>query len=489
MVYAINDAPKGYKSPGYDKARTVGLDHEKAKISHCLSRVTSSWIDHGVSIVSEGSTNVKGKPLISVLAVSISGAIFLSAYDYSDKFKTDINIVEPLLETINRIGPYNVIQVITDNALNCKVAGAIIEDKYPNIFWSRCLVHTMNLLMHDIVKNKNEQYKWIGDLYKRGKEMLKLITNHGNTHGLFHSHSRLELLNIVKTRFGSYYLTFRRLLKVEETALDGMFWARVRQVLDFTKHVYQMIRFADTDKLVIGEVHEQMDTMFGQIKDIVHKNDPNLYTLIHNCVCIRWDKFNVPLHALVYILTPKYCSASSLGQPTPGGGVRVKPHIDEEVSTRYLQALDKLIPDREECASLRLELGRYFSCTGLFGTFHAMEDRDKFDALTWWEAYGGQGLLPKLAKKVLSQVVNTSSAMRCWSTYNFIHNVKRNRLNENRAESLVYVHYNLRLLSHYYDRAYEDPTYKIWNNHPEDDNLEDGTIHLEELEAELMRGR
>ena len=33
MVSAINDAPKGYKSPGYEKSRTVGLDHEKAKIT------------------------------------------------------------------------------------------------------------------------------------------------------------------------------------------------------------------------------------------------------------------------------------------------------------------------------------------------------------------------------------------------------------------------------------------------------------------------
>ena len=108
-----------------------------------------------------------------------------------------------------------------------------------------------------------------------------------------------------------------------------------------------------------------------------------------------------------------------------------------------------MVPDRDECARLRLELGRYFSCTGNFGSFHAIEDRDKFDALTWWEAYGGMGLLPKLAKKVLSQVVNTSSAEMCWSTYNFIYNVRRNRLNENLAKSLVYVHYNLRLLSHY----------------------------------------
>jgi len=169
MVSAINDAPKGYKSLGYDKVRTIRLDHEKAKISHSLTRMTNSWRKHGVYIVSVGWTNVKGKPLIRVLDVFVSGAIFLSAYDYSEKYKIDINIAKPLLKTIECIGPYNVIQVITVNVANCKVVGAIIEYKYPNIFWSGCLIHTMNLFMHDIIKNKNQQYKWIGDLYKRGK--------------------------------------------------------------------------------------------------------------------------------------------------------------------------------------------------------------------------------------------------------------------------------------------------------------------------------
>ena len=110
MVSAINYAPKGYKSPGYDKARTVGLDHEKAKISNSLARMKNSWNEHGM-FVSNGWTNVKGKPLIRVLAVLVSGAIFLLAYDYSDKFKTGINIAEPLLAIIEKTGPYNVIQV------------------------------------------------------------------------------------------------------------------------------------------------------------------------------------------------------------------------------------------------------------------------------------------------------------------------------------------------------------------------------------------
>ena len=57
--------------------------------------------------------------------------------------------------------------------------------------------------------------------------------------------------------------------QVEETTLTSLSWARVRQVLEITKPIYNMIHFANTDKPVIWEVYEQMDTMLGQIKDIV----------------------------------------------------------------------------------------------------------------------------------------------------------------------------------------------------------------------------
>ena len=84
--------------------------------------------------------------------------------------------------------------------------------------------------------------------------------------------------------------------------------------------------------------------------------------------------------------------------------------------------------------------------------------------------------LRKLETKVLSQVVSSSSTERCWSTYSFIHSVKRNRLNENQVESLVYVHYNLRLLTHYCERAKTDRSYVTWDNNLEEHNLEDGAL-------------
>ena len=74
---------------------------------------------------------------------------------------------------------------------------------------------------------------------------------------------------------------------MEETALDGLFWAHVKEFFNFTKPIYSMIQFADTDKPVIREVYEQMDSMLGQIKDIVDPKDPILYKHIHAQVVKR----------------------------------------------------------------------------------------------------------------------------------------------------------------------------------------------------------
>jgi hypothetical protein len=70
----------------------------------------------------------------------------------------------------------------------------------------------------------------------------------------------------------------------------------------------------------------------------------------------RWDNLNVPLHALTYLLTPKYYSPYWLAQPTPVGGVRRKPHTDLEVQNGYMLALDKLVLEEDECAQVRSEL-------------------------------------------------------------------------------------------------------------------------------------
>ena len=64
----------------------------------------------------------------------------------------------------------------------------------------------------------------------------------------------------------------------------------------------------------------------------------------------------------------------------------------------------------------------------------------------WMQCGGGAPELQKVALKVHSQPTVASSCERNWSTYTFIHSVSRNRLLPDRAEKLVSVHSNVRLM-------------------------------------------
>ncbi|XP_021989651.1 uncharacterized protein LOC110886192 isoform X2 [Helianthus annuus] len=127
MISAINKAPAGYKPPSSEKARTNLLDECVRDVEKDLNPVKDTWYSQGVSIVSDGWTNVKHKPLFNVIAVNSRGAMFMYADDFSDLVKSAEGIANYLLSAIENIGPSNVLQVVTDNATNCKSAGKEIE--------------------------------------------------------------------------------------------------------------------------------------------------------------------------------------------------------------------------------------------------------------------------------------------------------------------------------------------------------------------------
>ena len=65
--------------------------------------------------------------------------------------------MEKFEDYIKEVGPQNVIQIITDNVYACKAAGAIMESKYPHIFCTPCVVHTLNLALKNIFAAKNTE--------------------------------------------------------------------------------------------------------------------------------------------------------------------------------------------------------------------------------------------------------------------------------------------------------------------------------------------
>ncbi|GJU39958.1 hAT transposon superfamily protein [Tanacetum coccineum] len=61
-------------------------------------------------------------------------------------------IFEYVDKGIKDVGPQNVIQVVTDNATNNMAAAQLLVTKKPNIFWTSCAAHTIDLMLEAIGK-------------------------------------------------------------------------------------------------------------------------------------------------------------------------------------------------------------------------------------------------------------------------------------------------------------------------------------------------
>ena len=66
--------------------------------------------------------------------------------------------------------------------------------------------------------------------------------------------------------------------------------------------------------------------------------------------------------------------------------------------------------------------------------------------VSWWEQFGLGALdLQSFAIRVLSQCCSAIGCERNWSTFEYVHSKKKNRLEHKRVNDLVFIHYNLRL--------------------------------------------
>ncbi|XP_058760100.1 uncharacterized protein LOC131633405 [Vicia villosa] len=290
------------------------------------------------------------------------------------------------------------------------------------------------------------------------------------------ANSKLELLKVAKTRFASHYILLKRLLMcrealattvvlnswkewvkqgdentrkmgvlVAEKIASESFWEEVENVVKITKPIYLLIKFADGEGPKMGEFNEKMDVMLGEVHEIMKRNKyESCYSEMERIITARWTKMNYTIHCLGFALTPRFYDTHYLATPAPGGVARKAPDQDKEVVTAVMEAFEKISENSDEQKLLRDQSG----------------------------------------KKVLSQPISSSSAERSWSTYSYIHSVKRNRLNCGRADKLVYIHSNIRLQSRF-SESYKNGPFKNWDVDYDDTYLGETSMRLHDTSLEL----
>ncbi|XP_075640485.1 uncharacterized protein LOC142612254 [Castanea sativa] len=155
IKFASNNNLAGYIPPGYNKLRTTLLHKEKVHIEKLLKSIKDTWKERYLSIVSDGWTDPQKRPLINFMATSKKGPLFIKSINGTKEYKDKHFISDLFLKVIGEVGHTHVVQVITDNASVMKATRSIVEAEYPHIFWSPCVVHTLNLALKNICAPKN----------------------------------------------------------------------------------------------------------------------------------------------------------------------------------------------------------------------------------------------------------------------------------------------------------------------------------------------
>jgi len=87
------------------------------------------------------------------------------------------------------------------------LAGKLLEEKRPHLYWTPCAVHCIDLMLEDIRKLPS-----IKKTIQRGISLVGFIYSHSSTLSLLRQFTnKRELVRHVVTRFATSYLSLQRL--------------------------------------------------------------------------------------------------------------------------------------------------------------------------------------------------------------------------------------------------------------------------------------
>ena len=131
------------------------------------------------------------------------------------------------------------------------------------------------------------------------------------------------------------------------------------------------------------------------------------------------------MHTITHALNPRFYDEDFIAQSS---GKRKAPHKDKEVANGVKKAIQRLFPTSQQ-TDVREEFACFAAGLEEFSDLSSLDERRTMNLIKWWTCHGANGVyLQSLASRILSQVSSSSFAERNWSTYGFIHSLKRNKL-------------------------------------------------------------
>ncbi|XP_074344613.1 uncharacterized protein LOC141683759 [Apium graveolens] len=207
----------------------------------------------------------------------------------------------------------------------------------------------------------------------------------------------------------------------------------------------QVLRIADGDERpALAEVASAIDYAKVQIKKIFVSGKIAIRNKVVKIIEDRCNnQMGKPLSGAALFLNPgKYFD---LLETDPAYASRVREDFND--------VLEKMVKDRDTRNKISNFAEAYKNTREGFSREMAIEHRKEKCPLNWWDAYGGRATeLQSFAKRIVGLCCSSSGCERNWSTFEFIHTNKRNRLEHQRLNDLVYVQYNRKIDSRFKKR-------------------------------------
>ena len=323
---------------------------------------------------------------------------------------------------------------------NCAAARAALAADFPSIVFSPCSAHCIDLLLEDIGK-----LPWSSETIHKGHNIVKFIANHQKSLAIFREHSTVELLRPGETRFASSLIMLQRVLdtkaelqetvvdrhykqwlgsckkatmrdegtSVTQAVMDERFWKAVEELLSVCDPIIKCLRLVDGNVPCVGKIYWKM----FQIDGVENSGlETSKKTQIRNRIRARWTMLHTDLHSAGFVLDPDYRLFLQ--------------HENEEVMSGFHAVVERTFPDDMQAQVKAIEQhSTYRAGHGLFSRPVASASAKKMPPFRWWLSFGAHvPELQKVAVRVLAQISSASDSERNWSTFDFIHTKKRNRL-------------------------------------------------------------
>eukprot|EP00253_Pinus_taeda_P019201 PITA_19201 len=393
--------------------------------------------------MSNGWTDQKGRSLINFLVNCPRGTMFMKFFDAFAYIK-DARLLCDLLDVFSQeVRPQHVVQVITDNATNYVVAGKMLMERHPNLFWTLYVAHCIDLMLEDIGK-----ILFVKDIVETSKSITKFIYNHAYVLHLMRTFTNNELVCPVITSFATSVISLQSILnsmwdvkrmflseewrallysrkpKGEATcklvSYKESLWAGVQEVRSITKPLVKVLRLIDEDKLVMSYLYEAMDMAKESIRSYYDdKGDEGFekQQILWEVIDERWNNtFHRLIHATGIYLNPTFSYSCGF-------------LFDVEVMDGFFTCFQRMVPSPAE----RAEFSKKWRYTGW---------RVAHLALTWLLWIGRLKCQMHGEEAVVAEyTISKGLPFECSTK----HVGPLYRLESQRLNNMIYICYNFRL--------------------------------------------